>query len=108
MDKMNDFVSKKSVIALAKDIVVPIKDGDYRHRCIDPQQIMELPAADVRPVVLCRDCGHFAPYSVINADGTGKCGLCGKRPIGFIVDEYDFCSSGERRGAKMGGVIDDP
>ena len=55
------------------------------------------PDADVRPVVLCRDCVHFTAYSVINEDGTGMCGLCGKRPIGFIVDENDFCSSGERR-----------
>lgn len=34
-----DAVSREAVVALAKDIVV----GDYRHRCIDPQEVMELP-----------------------------------------------------------------
>lgn len=49
---MADYISREAAIALAKDIIVPTKDGyDYRHRCIDPQDITELPAADVRPVV---------------------------------------------------------
>lgn len=52
---MTDYISREAAIALAKDIVVPIKDGcDYRHRCIDPQDITELPAADVVPVVHAR------------------------------------------------------
>ena len=52
MDNSGDYISREAATALAKDIIVPTKDGGtYRHRCIDPQDIRELPAADVRPVV---------------------------------------------------------
>lgn len=42
---MNDLISREAVIALAKDIVVPMPNGEYRYRCIDPQQVRELPNA---------------------------------------------------------------
>lgn len=43
---MSDLISRKAAIALAKDICVPTKDGIiYRHRCIDPGDIAELPSA---------------------------------------------------------------
>lgn len=43
---MSDLISRKAVLALAKDIYVPTKDGTiYRHRCIDPGDIAELPSA---------------------------------------------------------------
>ena len=41
-----DMVSRKAVLALAKDIVVPTaEDGQYRYRCIDPDAVRELPSA---------------------------------------------------------------
>lgn len=41
---MNDLISRQAVIALAKDLCVPIGDGTvYRHRCIDPDAVNELP-----------------------------------------------------------------
>jgi hypothetical protein len=47
---MTDLISRQAALALAKDICVPIKDGTvYRHRCIDPQQIMDLPSAEPEP-----------------------------------------------------------
>ena len=46
---MKEYIEKQAAIELAKDIVVPCEDGsEYRHRCIDPQDIRELPNADVR------------------------------------------------------------
>ena len=51
---MSDYISREAVLALTHEIHIP--EVGYRHRCIDPQDIRELPAADVRPVVLCRDC----------------------------------------------------
>lgn len=43
---MNDLISRQSALDLAKDIIVPTKDGGvYRHRCIDPDEIRELPSA---------------------------------------------------------------
>lgn len=45
----DDFISRQAAIELAKDIVFPYEDGsEYRHRCIDPMQIYELPAVDAR------------------------------------------------------------
>ena len=45
---MAKYIDRDAAIALAKDIIVPTKSGhDYRHRCIDPQDLAELPAADV-------------------------------------------------------------
>ena len=39
-------ISLNAAIDLAKDICVPVKDGSmYRHRCIDPDAIRELPSA---------------------------------------------------------------
>lgn len=49
VDKMTDYISREAVLAFAKDIIVPTKDGGiYRHRCIDPCDIRDIPAADVR------------------------------------------------------------
>lgn len=48
---MTEYIEREAAIALAKDIIIPTKSGyEYRHRCIDPQDLAELPAADVRPV----------------------------------------------------------
>jgi len=41
---MTDLVNRQDVLDLAKDIVVPTKDGEtYRHRCIDPDKVKRLP-----------------------------------------------------------------
>lgn len=43
---MDDLINRQAALALAKDIIVPTKDGEvYRHRCIDPEQIRGLPSA---------------------------------------------------------------
>lgn len=95
---MSDYISREAALEYATRNYYPSIDHYCRAEKVATRKDLEsIPAADVRPVVLCRDCVHFTSYSVINEDGTGTCGLCGKRPIGFIVDEYDFCSSGVRR-----------
>lgn len=39
-----DLVHRQDVLTLAKDITVPDGNGGfYRHRCIDPQSVRELP-----------------------------------------------------------------
>lgn len=51
-----DLISRQAAIALAKDICVLTKDGTvYKHRCIDPDAIKELPS--VQPeIIRCKDC----------------------------------------------------
>ena len=49
----DDLISRSAALALAKDICVVCEDGTaYRHRCIDPQSLMELPA--VQPDVMAK------------------------------------------------------
>ena len=70
--------------------------------------IKAIPAADVRPVVLCRDCIH-RPYSTEPGETSGfaveapdrecKC-PCFNPDDGWyswIPDDYFFCGNGERR-----------
>ena len=50
---IDDLISRQAAIALAKDICVPTKDGTiYRHRCIDPGDIAELPSAEPEPITI--------------------------------------------------------
>lgn len=75
-----DAVSRNAVISLAKDIVI----GDYRHRCIDPQSVMELP-----PVTPKQRTGKWID---------DKCSVCGKgiedlisSPEWYRNEEPKFC-----------------
>ena len=43
----------------------------------------ELPAADVRPVVRCKDCGH--------------CGCCGKETNLEVMGFYGYCNHGKQK-----------
>lgn len=46
MSRPDDYISRQAALNLAKDICVPTEDGSiYRHRCIDPDEIRELPSA---------------------------------------------------------------
>ena len=43
---MSDLISRQAALNLAKDVCVPIADGStWQHRCIDPDEIRELPSA---------------------------------------------------------------
>lgn len=45
-----DVIDRQAAIALAKDICVPAKDGYvYKHRCIDPDEILRLPSVTPIP-----------------------------------------------------------
>lgn len=59
-------------------------------RQIDLFVIRGLPAADVRPVVLCKDCSS-ADYS-----GMGN-GTVWRNELEHAMQEDDFCSRGEKR-----------
>ena len=126
---MAEYIEREKAMALAKDIIVPSKYGnDYRHRCIDPQEIAELPAADVRPVVLCKDCVYWqkpqvklnngtyrdyepgeyengSPFGGVTSDvGINIGSFCAmyntehQNRIPQFMGENDFCSKGYKRG----------
>lgn len=85
---MKEYIDREAAISLSKDIIVPQASGvDYKHRCIDPQDIREIPAADVVPVVRCRECKyHNKP----------RLGFCERHLV--RTNGNDFCSYGERKG----------
>ena len=76
---MDDLIERQAAIDLAKDLCVPTKDGSiYRHRCVDPDAIRELPSAQPERkkgkwlaignsgLATCK-CGHITDrYSVYN------------------------------------------
>lgn len=76
--------------------------GDYAAAFAE---IRKLPAADVAPVVRCKDC-KYGDYDS-KPDGAM---VCLRTKDGFWRKETDFCSYGERmRQAKMdGGNENDP
>ena len=80
-------IELEKVLALAKDLVVPTKDGEYRHRCIDPDAVRELPS--VLQIVRCKDCVHHEDEE----PGTVWC----HNMVGSWVPEDWFCADGERR-----------
>lgn len=49
------------------------------------EALRNLPAADVRPVVLCRECVHWERY-----DNTAGCGYCHKVKFEHGADGYVF------------------
>lgn len=83
---MNDeisYISKEAALAIAKDRVfkIPHADGGwhkYRFRCIDPDDLRELPAADVREVVH----GRWRIEILIGS----LCSVCGKHPYPYQAD----------------------
>ncbi len=68
------------------DFEIAMCNGDYKEgmkMLLD--KIASIPAADVRPVVLCRDCKNYIERS----------GACAYLVVGMRED--DFCSRGEKR-----------
>ena len=64
-------------------------DGDFVELCW--LCLSEIPAADVWPVVLCKDCRHRDPE-----DHKCDCGQLERAGCVFPVDDDYFCAYGER------------
>lgn len=88
-----DYISRQAAINIVCDGECDdCPDGG----CDMYRRLKRLPAADVRPVVLCRDCKHFNPYPGDCTDG-GIEGVCKRHnSIGVLVMDDDFCSDAER------------
>lgn len=64
------------------------------------KMIEEAPPADVRPVVLCRDCKHYKGGFCYNPNTYDD-----EKTRGNTTEDW-FCADGERRGADMTGGAD--
>lgn len=79
---MNDFISRESALSAQNK---SMNLNEMRER------LKRIPAADVRPVVLCRDCKHRDPED-------HKCDSGGAERQGCpfeVADDY-FCAYGEK------------
>lgn len=85
-----EYIPRSAVLSKTHDIHVKSKAGDvdYCHRCIDPSDVEAIPAADVRPVVLCKDCKNN--YHCTIQDFMEDYGITPDDQTNF------FCGYGER------------
>ena len=93
-----DYISRKAVETFLRSrnyCLDTEADIEYVVECLSK----EIPAADVRPVVYCRDCEHCEIWDENN--GIYYC--VGGRPGSSVNPAEDFCSKAKRSGAKMGG-----
>ena len=108
---MAEYIEREDALAaLCRDCdkMVPSDEREpcrYRFTgCMEYYNIFELAAADVRPVVLCKDCKH---KGWIQEPEHGKSvDYC--RLLDRCVDKQFFCAAGERNcGAMMDGEGND-
>lgn len=80
--EMDEYIKRKTVI----DLIT----RRYENPEICTQEINSIPAADVVPVVRCKDCKHLVAVNV-NGKGISTC-----RVSGMEVAPDEFCSRGEK------------
>jgi hypothetical protein len=85
---VSDYIEREAVCyQLAKQATI---DGQPRAIKRAAKIVADFPAADVRPVVLCRDCKCYQQSHYI--DNHMECSRSG-----VPVHSVDFCSFGEKR-----------
>ena len=96
---MDEYISRKSAIeglsaeALERNLDSVMTDDAHRYHRAAERVIVGVPAADVRPVVLCRDCKHGQGEKM---DFWNE--YVGIECIGGVVHRKDwFCADGEKR-----------
>ena len=86
---MSDYISREAAIeAMYKDAEA---HPDHTFWTTQHEALRDIPAADVRPVVLCRECKYSHPLM----NNCKKCSYWSAH--GLVVADHDFCSHGERR-----------
>jgi len=76
------------------------QEGRYPESHLLRMAIMEQPAANVAPVVRCKDCKHYKP----NAMGENSCFNSNwNEEYAIFTSPDDFCSYGERKDGGSNG-----
>jgi hypothetical protein len=102
-----DYISRQKVERFIENgLNNPDKKKAFGHDAVEIlTEVHYMDSPDVRPVVYCRDCRFWG-----GRNGKNECSLITSLAdprIWLKTQPDDFCSSGERRDAKMGGVIDE-
>lgn len=87
MSGNGDYISREAAIANSREYNL---GGSYDNteRAVPVDAINSIPAADVRPVVLCKDCVHFQRFRPHD----GFCNI-----DGMLWNNDFFCVNGERK-----------
>ena len=83
----DDFIRRSDVMALKKPF--PDQKGMitlYREYFISPEAVEQLPSANVRPVVLCKNCEHAQEEAYHNRNKLYR--WCGYLSKSVLDDEY--------------------
>ena len=89
-----EYIEREAAIKRFKFAVLDCLGMEPTIRASDVVKAIEsIPAADVRPVVLCKDCIHLG-FKDFN-------GICDGGPVCGVVKPWDYCSHGVRKGADM-------
>ena len=88
---MSDYISREDVLALEDDFELTLPDDEIFFTYIPVAAVEKLPAADVRPVVMCKDCRHRDPE-----DHKCDSGETERQGCPFKVEDDYFCAYGER------------
>ena len=85
---MSRCINEDEILKRQKDVIL---FNGAKHRCFDTTELAEVPTADVREVVLCKDCKYWQD----NNDGYPheECRWGHEE----TPNEDDYCSYGERR-----------
>lgn len=85
---MTDYISREAIVS---NIIAQMK-ASRSVECL-VERILNLEAADVRPVVLCKDCKYWE-LSKIEPSFHVCTYVCGAT---FVREAEDFCSRGKKR-----------
>lgn len=99
-----EYIDRANLIARIKYYVTHTPEGSGEHYAYSVvlNEILNHPAADVAPVVHCKDCKHFnhkrmeCENEAVSTDHEGGA----QYSLNFWLD--DFCSYGERKDGKCG------
>ena len=100
--KMAEYIDRANLIARIEYYVTHTPEGKGEHYAYSVvlNEVINRPAADVAPVVSCKDC-KYRVYKHINEE-LGDVGGC--IVLNRVMANDDFCSYGER---KDGGADND-
>lgn len=94
---MDEYVSREA----AKEKCCSLCRWEGTDNCSECEHpIDSIPASDVRPVVLCRDCQNSYEWANVDGDNYRYCGYLRSRwnhDADRMVDDDDFCKWGRKR-----------
>lgn len=96
-----EYISREAAIKRFNFVVLDCLGMEPTIRAGDIIKALEsIPAADVRPVVLCRDCQDSYEWANVDGDNYRYCGYLRSRwnnDADRMVNDDDFCKWGRKR-----------